>query len=91
LSEKNARITENKVLLTNEVGLHARPAARFVKLAAQFKSKIKVRKGDSEADAKSITSILFLDARMGEEITVWAQGEDSNSAVESLTKLLRTL
>jgi phosphotransferase system HPr (HPr) family protein len=85
------RITENKVLLTNEVGLHARPAARFVRLATQFKSSIKVRKGDNEADAKSITSILFLDAKMGEEITIWAQGEDSNSAVESLTKLVGML
>ena len=91
MTMKNVAITETKIILTNEVGLHARPAAKFVKLAAGFKSKIKVRKGENEADAKSITSILFLDAKRGEEITIWAQGEDSNLAVESLTKLVRTL
>ncbi len=89
MSEKKRRVSEAKVLLKNEVGLHARPAARFVKLAVEFRSMIKVRKGESEADAKSITSILFLDAQGGDEITIWAQGEDSDLAVESLEKLVR--
>jgi phosphotransferase system HPr (HPr) family protein len=89
LSRKNEHVIERKVLLTNDVGLHARPAARFVKSAAKFMSRIKVMKGENEADAKSITSILFLDVKKGEEITIWAQGEDSDLAVESLTELVR--
>ena len=88
MSRRNGRITERKIMLANEVGLHARPAARFVKLAAKFRSRIKVLKEKNEADAKSITSILFLDAKMGEEITIWAQGEDSELAVETLAKLV---
>jgi phosphotransferase system HPr (HPr) family protein len=89
LSRENEPVAERKILLENEVGLHARPAARFVKSAAKFKSRIKVMKSGNEADAKSITSILFLDAKKGEEITIWAKGEDSNLAVESLAELVR--
>jgi phosphotransferase system HPr (HPr) family protein len=89
LSRKNEHVIERKILLTNDVGLHARPAAKFVKSAAKFKSRIKVLKGENEADAKSITSILFLDAKKGEEITIWAKGEDSDLAVESLSELIR--
>jgi phosphocarrier protein len=89
LAGKNNLVSERKILLTNEVGLHARPAAKFVKAAAKFKCRIKVVKGENEADAKSITSILFLDAKKGEEITIWAQGQDSDLAVESLTELVR--
>lgn len=69
--------------------MHARPAARFVKSAARFKSRIKVVKGENVADAKSITSILFLDAKKGDEITIWAEGEDSEIAAESLIELVK--
>jgi phosphotransferase system HPr (HPr) family protein len=68
--------------------LHARPAARFVKTAIKFKSNIKIHKDKNEADAKSITSILFLDARKGDEITIRATGEDAKDALEALTKLI---
>jgi phosphotransferase system HPr (HPr) family protein len=91
LIKKARLVNERNILLTNTVGLHARPAAKFVKAAARFKCKIKVIKGENEADAKSITSILFLDARRGEEITIRAEGEDSDLAIESLTELVKAL
>lgn len=89
MSRKADLVSERKVLLTNEVGLHARPAAKFVQLAAKFKCTIKVLKDEAEADAKSITSILFLDVQKGEEITIRAEGEDSALALESLVKLVK--
>ena len=89
MSKKTGLVSERRILLTNEVGLHARPAAKFVKSAARFKSKIEVTKGDNQADAKSITSILLLDAKKGEEITIKAEGEDSASAIETLAELVR--
>jgi phosphocarrier protein len=79
---------ERKLILANKVGLHARPAAQFVRTAAKFKSVIKILKDGDEADAKSITSILFLDARKGDEITIRAMGEDAKYALEALTKLV---
>jgi phosphocarrier protein len=89
LSKRTGITSERKVLLTNEVGLHARPAAKFVQMAAKFKSRVQVIKGEIEADAKSITSILFLDAKKGEEITIRAEGEDSALALETLAELVK--
>jgi phosphocarrier protein len=89
LSKRTGITSERKVLLTNEVGLHARPAAKFVQMAAKFKSRVQVIKGEIEADAKSITSILFLDAKKGEEITIRAEGEDSALALETLADLVK--
>jgi phosphocarrier protein len=90
LSKRTGITSERKVLLTNEVGLHARPAAKFVQMSAKFKSRVQVIKGEIEADAKSITSILFLDAKKGEEITIRAEGEDSALALETLAELVKT-
>jgi phosphocarrier protein HPr len=89
LIRRTAPISERRILLTNEVGLHARPAAQFVVMAAKFKCRIKVIKGESQADAKSITSILLLDAKKGEEIVIRAEGEDSALAIENLAELLK--
>lgn len=89
MSKRTGITSERKVLLTNEVGLHARPAAKFVQMAAKFKSRVQVIKGEIEADAKSITSILFLDAKKGEEITIRAEGEDSALALETLAELVK--
>jgi phosphocarrier protein len=81
-------MTNQKYIIKNTIGLHARPAALFVKKAAEFESKIKVVKGDKEADAKSIISIMALGAIKGTEIVINANGDDSDSAVDALVKLL---
>ena len=89
MREESNLILERKVTLTNEVGLHARPAAKFVKTAASFKCTVKVLKNGNEADAKSITSILFLDVRKGDMVTIRATGEDAERAIKTLTKLVK--
>ncbi|SHJ02705.1 phosphocarrier protein [Dethiosulfatibacter aminovorans DSM 17477] len=81
-------MTSKKYVIKNTIGLHARPAALFVKKAAEFESKIKVVKDDKEADAKSIISIMALGAVKGAEIVINANGDDSESAVEALVELL---
>jgi len=88
LGKKTNLVFERKVTLTNEVGLHARPAAQFVKTAASFECTVKVIKNMNEADAKSITSILFLDVRKGDIVTIRATGEDAEKAIKTLTKLV---
>lgn len=78
---------EIKLEIKNEVGLHARPAALFAQTANKFKSTITVKNGDISANAKSILHILTLGAEQGCVITVVAEGEDADQALEALTEL----
>lgn len=80
---------EKSILITNSTGLHARPAAQFVQAATKFESKIKVSKAGREADAKSIISVLSLGVSKGTEITLKAEGEDEQAAVEALLGLIQ--
>ena len=74
--------------IKNKLGLHARAAAKLVHTAARFKSSIKIRKGDEEVDGKSILGILLLAAGRGSVITVRAEGEDEEQAVDAIEKLI---
>ena len=73
--------------ITNKTGLHARPAALLVQEANKFKSKITVRKGEKEVNAKSILGVLTLVASRGTRVTVNAEGEDELEALEALKTL----
>jgi len=77
------------VLLTNRVGLHARPASLFVQMAAQFAARISLSLGTHVADGKRILSILQLGARCGDELTIKAQGPDSTAALAALVALVQ--
>jgi phosphocarrier protein len=74
--------------IQNSIGLHARPAALFVKQATEFDAKIKVLKDNKEADAKSIISIMALGAKKGSDIMITAEGPDDEKAVDALVNLL---
>lgn len=82
---------EREVLVTNKTGLHARPAARFVKEASKYKSLISVIRSDKKADAKSIIGILGLGIVRGITITIQASGEDEEQAVIGLEELILCL
>lgn len=70
-----------------EEGIHGRPAAQFIKAAKRFSSQIVIVKGDREVNAKSVLKITGL-ARKGEKITIRAEGEDAEQAVETLAELI---
>jgi len=76
------------VQISNKYGLHARPAAEFVKLANRFASEIWVRKLDLEVNGKSIMGMMMLAAEFGSEITIRASGPDAQTAVRELTGLV---
>ena len=78
------------VEITNDVGLHARPAAVFSKKAAGFSSEITVSKGDRSANAKSIMSVLKLDVKKGDSITIATDGDDSDEALTELVKFIES-
>ncbi len=74
--------------IINRLGLHARAAAKLVQTSARYSSEIKLKKGDEEADGKSILGVLLLAAGKGTLITVTAAGADEQEAVESIEKLI---
>ncbi len=82
---------EKEVKLTNEVGLHARPAAVFSKAAAGFSADVTVAKGGQEANAKSIMAVLKLDVKKGDAVTIATEGDDAEEALEELVTLLGSL
>lgn len=85
---------ESKIIVNNKVGLHARPASLFVQEAAKYSSDIKVytqdpdTKEDREANAKSILGVLTLGVFQGMEITIRAEGDDEEKAVNTLLALV---
>jgi len=81
-------LCEKEVIVMNKVGLHARPAALFVEIANKFSSRITIASEGKEADGKSIIGILTLGAKRGIPVIIKAEGEDGQTAVSELEKLL---
>jgi len=76
-----------KLTIGNDLGLHARAAAKIVALASRYRSEIFIRKGNKEVNASSILSILTLSCPKGTEIEARIVGEDSAEFMERLTVL----
>ena len=74
--------------VTNTLGMHARAAARFVRLAGRFASHVKVDRAGRTIDGKSIMGLLLLAAARGAEITISADGPDEDAAVAALIALV---
>lgn len=79
---------EKQVTILNKTGLHARPAAEFVKLASRFKSEISILVGTKVANAKSIINVLSLAATHGTVLTLKADGPDEAEAIDTLSSLI---
>jgi phosphocarrier protein HPr len=77
-----------EVTIANKYGLHARPAAEFVKLANRFAAEVWVSKDDVEVSGKSIMGVMMLAAECGSVILIRALGEDADNAVSALTDLV---
>ncbi|MFI5228710.1 MAG: HPr family phosphocarrier protein [Gemmatimonadales bacterium] len=79
---------ERTVQIINRNGLHARPAAEIVKLAAKFTSEITVVKDDLDVNGKSIMGVMMLAAEHGSSITFRAEGPDAEQALDALAALV---
>tara|TARA_B100000029_G_C17150868_1_gene805975 strand:+ start:162 stop:446 length:285 start_codon:yes stop_codon:yes gene_type:complete len=84
----NTNSNKQKFIIRNKLGLHARPAAMFVKLANTFKSEIWVEFEEDEVNGKSIMGLMMLAAPSGSEIYVSAKGEDAEVALVALGNLV---
>ncbi|MDZ7779885.1 MAG: HPr family phosphocarrier protein [Gemmatimonadota bacterium] len=81
---------ECEVEIVNRAGMHARPAAEFVKVAGRFRSEITLMKEDLSVNGKSIMGVLMLAAGQGSRLKVSAQGEDAEDAVRALKELVNS-
>jgi len=79
---------ETKIEIKNSLGLHARPASLFVKLATSFESEIIVEKDGEEVNGKSLMGLLMLAAAMGSVIKISVKGEDSKLALKAIIELI---
>lgn len=79
---------EKELIITNKHGLHARPAAQFVKIAGRFESDIKVIKDGLEVNGKSIMGIMMLAAEPGSKIVLIIEGVDEKKALQALKSLI---
>ena len=74
--------------ILNKLGIHARPAAQFVKIATRFQAEVYVEKDGEEVDGKSIMGLMMLAAGNGSVISVTADGPDEAAAIEALGDLI---
>ena len=81
-------MTSQNVIVVNQLGMHARAAAKFVHLAGRFDARVRVARDAREMDGKSIMGILLLAARRGSTITISADGADERAAVDALVELV---
>ena len=80
---------EAKVVLSNKMGLHARPSTQIATTASRFSSDIHIGKDGMDVDAKSVLELLMLAAECGTELTVSAEGDDAKVAVAALVDLVK--
>ena len=83
-------MTSQDVTVVNQLGMHARAAAKFVHLATRFEARVKVAHDAREMDGKSIMGLLLLAAARGSTITISADGADERDAVAALTALVQS-
>lgn len=83
-----AIVEERKVVVRNRMGLHARPAAEFVKLATKFKAEVHLEKDGFSVNGKSIMGVMMLAAEQGSELRIRAEGADAADAAQALHALI---
>ena len=82
-------MAQREVIVGSRVGLHARPAALFVKAATEQPVRITIRKGDGPpVDARSILRVLALGARNGDKVTLQADGDGADEALETVAAVV---
>ena len=86
--EVNQNSLRKEFVINNKLGLHARPAAMFVKLANTFDAEIWVGNEDDEVNGKSIMGLMMLAAASGTKLSISAEGKDAVAAVSALGDLV---
>jgi phosphocarrier protein len=81
-------VAEIQLLIRNQLGLHARACALFVKTSSRFRSEVFISRDDLEVNGKSIMGVMMLAAEVGSTVTVRADGPDADEALTALRELV---
>lgn len=81
-------MTTKQLTVLNKLGIHARPAAQFVRVAGRFQSDVTVEKDDESVDGKSIMGLMMLAVGCGAVIKVTADGPDEEETLQALQELV---
>ena len=88
MPNSNVNTVVREYLIQNDIGIHSRPAAAFVKTANKYKSDVSVTYGDKWADGKSILGLLILEVLTGTSIVVEIVGEDAEASADAIQELI---
>ena len=80
---------EFKYTITDELGIHARPAGLLVKKAGEFQSKVILAMNGKEVDAKRVLGVIGLGAKKGMEVVIKADGADEDAAIKALSDFMK--
>jgi phosphocarrier protein len=80
---------EKEITVINRLGLHARPAAMFVRIASRYRSEVWVEKEGEQINGKSIMGLMMLAAGQGSKLTIRCEGPDADKAMEELEELIK--
>ena len=83
-------MVKKEVTITNNIGLHARPATFFIQRANSYKSSIWIEKDDRKVNAKSLLGVLSMGIAKGMTVTLVADGQDESRAIDGLVELVQT-
>src|SRR3954454_21079496 len=80
---------EKEITIINRLGLHARPAAMFVRIASRYRSEVWVAKEGERINGKSIMGLMMLAAGQGSTLTIECEGPDTDKVMEELEQLIQ--
>jgi len=80
---------EKEIMIINRLGLHARPAAMFVRIASRYRSEVWVAKEGEQINGKSIMGLMMLAAGQGSKLTIKCEGPDADKVMEELEELIQ--
>jgi phosphocarrier protein HPr len=80
---------EKEIAIVNRLGLHARPAALFVKIASRYRSDVWVKKESEEVNGKSIMGLMMLAAGQGSRLQIRCEGPDADRALDEIEQLIK--
>jgi phosphocarrier protein HPr len=84
-----AQKIEKEITIINRLGLHARPAAHFVRIATRYRSEVWVEKEGEQINGKSIMGLMMLAAGQGSKLIIRCEGPDADKALEELEELIQ--
>ncbi|MDP9253586.1 MAG: HPr family phosphocarrier protein [Verrucomicrobiota bacterium] len=88
-STEQAQKLEKDITIVNRLGLHARPAAMFVRIASRYRAEIWVDKEGEQVNGKSIMGLMMLAAGQGSKLHIRCEGQDADKAMQEIEELIK--